>query len=232
MIRRALLIAAVVLFAANAEAQAPARFKPPPPPPAEPVPSPPEATATIETELGNIVIRLESKKAPRSVDNFIKYVKGGFFDNMQIYRVRPDFLIQMGDVVADGGVRSPAFPPVKLETDNGLRHGLGTVSLAHADGRPNSGANTWYIDLGPNVTLNPKPGAPPNTTGYAVFARVISGLEVAQAIAARPRKPKGATSAQGFPGEEPVKPVIVKRVTLKIAGPAAAAAPKPPAPKP
>lgn len=232
MIRRALLIAAVMLFAANADAQAPSRFKPPPPPPEEPLPSPPEATATIETELGNIVIRLESRRAPRTVAHFIKYVKGGWYDNMQIYRVRPDFLIQMGDVVADGGVRTPAFPPVKLETDNGLRHGIGTVSLAHADGRPNTGANTFYIDLGPNESLNPKPGAPPNTTGYAVFGRVIAGLELAHAIAARPLRPRTAAAVQGFAGEEPVKPVIVKRVTLKEMPAAKPAAPKPPAPKP
>jgi cyclophilin family peptidyl-prolyl cis-trans isomerase len=210
MIRRTILAAALA-FAANADAQQ-RKFPPPPPPPPERIPTPPEATATLETSMGNIVIRLESKKAPRTVDNFMRYVKAGYYNNIRIYRARSDFLMQMGDVIADGGVRAALFPPIKLETDNGLKHGIGTVSLAHADGRPNSGDSTWYIDLGPNTALNAKPGAKPNTTGYAVFGRVISGLEVAQKIAAQKKKPKSV--AQEFPGEEPATPIILKRVTL------------------
>ena len=201
-----------VAFAFNAEAQTQRKFLPPPPPPPEVIPSPPEATATLQTSMGDLVFRLESKKAPRTVDNFITYARAGYYDNMRIYRVAPGFLIQTGDTTAEGGIKSPLKRPIKLETDNGLRHARGTVSLAHADSGPNTGANTFYVDLGPNASLNPKPGAAPNTTGYAVFGRVIKGLEVADAIAAVKRKPKSAGGA--FPGEEPVTPVILKKVII------------------
>lgn len=212
MIRRHLIRGLSVAFVALISVAA-AQTRPlPPPPPPQPAPTPPEATVTLQTNMGDIVIRLESKKAPWTVANFIRYVKADYYNNIRIYRVQPNFLIQMGDVQADGGVRTPLFNPVRLETANGLTHGRGTVSLARADGRPNSGDATFYIDLGPNSSLNAKPGAKPNTTGYAVFGRVIKGLEVADKIAAVPRKPKSAGGE--FPGQEPATPVVIKRVVL------------------
>jgi peptidyl-prolyl cis-trans isomerase A (cyclophilin A) len=212
MIRRHLIRSLSIAFAAFAAVSIAAAQPLPPPPPPQPAPTPPEATVTLQTTMGDIVIRLESKKAPWTVANFIRYVKAGYFDNIRIYRVMPAFLIQMGDVQADGGVRTPLFNPVRLETATGLVHGRGMVALAHADGRPNSGDTTFYIDLGPNASLNPKPGAKPNTTGYAVFGRVIKGIEVADKIAAVPRKPKSAGGE--FPGQEPVTPVVIKKVVL------------------
>jgi cyclophilin family peptidyl-prolyl cis-trans isomerase len=223
---RGLMIAALALaFVGASEAQKPKFLPPPPAPEFDVLPQPPEATATLQTSMGDIVIRLESRRAPQTVANFIRYVKAGYYNNIRIYRAKSDFLIQMGDTIADGGRRNPLFQSIKLETDNGLKHGLGTVSLAHADGRPNSGDSTFYIDLGPNVALNPKPGAKPNTTGYAVFGKVISGLDVAQKIAAVKKKPKSA-AGQEFPGEEPASVILIKK-TIVTEGAPIAPPPKP-----
>ncbi|MGE3303350.1 MAG: peptidylprolyl isomerase [Hyphomonadaceae bacterium] len=200
-------------LAASAAAQP---FKMPPPPSAESMGSvftpPPEAKVTLQTTAGDIVIQLESKKAPRTVANFLRYAKAGYYDNIRIYRADPGFLIQMGDVLADGANRFPLYRPIRLETDNGLRHVRGSLALAHADSDPNSGDSTFYINLAANPSLDPKPGAKPNTTGYAVFGRVIAGMAVADKIAAAPRRPKSAGGS--FPGQEPVKPVVVKKTIV------------------
>ena len=170
-------------------------------------------TATLHTTAGDIVIELNTAKAPITANNFIRYAKIGYYDNIIIYRAVPGFLIQMGDETADGRLKSALFRPIQLETATGLRHGRGTVSLTHGDSaNPNSGDSTFYIDLGPNPQLNPSPHAKPNTTGDAVFGRVIKGMDVVDKIAAAPRKPK--KEGGDFPGQEPKTPVVVEKVVV------------------
>ena len=163
---------------------------------------------TLQTSMGDIVVTLDTAGAPKAAAQFLGLVKSGHYDGAVFYRVEPGFLIQLGDLDAKLEYRAPKLPPVQLETENN-RHARGAVALAHADD-PNSGQSTFYIDLAPNPHLNATPGAPPNTTGYAVFGHVTAGMNVAEAIAAVELAPEGGP----FPGKLPKTPVLVNKAVV------------------
>jgi peptidyl-prolyl cis-trans isomerase B (cyclophilin B) len=158
--------------------------------------------------MGDIVITLDMVGAPRTSENFLRNVKTGHFNGAAFYRIEPGFLIQLGDLNAAGKYRQPKFPPIALETATN-RHAKYSVGLAHGDD-PNSGQSTFYIDLAENAGLNAKPGAPPNTTGFAAFGHVTAGFDVVERIAAVERAPKGGP----FPGKLPKVPVVVKTAVV------------------
>ncbi len=190
--------------------------------------APPAATgpqAKIETSLGAIVVALDAEKAPATVKNFRRYVKDKHFDGTVVYRVVPGFVIQMGSVTATGlGRKMPVHPPVALESANGLKNLRGAVAMARADA-PASATSEFFIDLADNTFLDAKPTAAPNKTGYAVFGRVVAGMEVADAIAAVPLKGgKGP-----FPEYFPKTPVKILKVTVSDT-PFVVPAPVPPPP--
>ncbi len=167
-----------------------------------------EETARIETSLGTIAIALDRAHAPATVANFIAYAREGHFDGTMIYRVEPGFVIQMGSYTPAGAAR-PLHAPIPLETSNGLKNMRGSVAMARAD-NPSSATAEFFISLADNPSLDPAPGAPANTTGYTVFGRVISGMEVADKIAGVPLGGKGP-----FPPEStPATPVLIKKVTI------------------
>ncbi|HEX5007988.1 MAG TPA: peptidylprolyl isomerase [Hyphomonadaceae bacterium] len=163
---------------------------------------------TLQTSMGDIVITLDTAGAPKTAAQFLGLVKSGHYDGAVFYRVEPGFLIQLGDLDAKLEYRAPKLPPVALETENN-RHGRGAVALAHAD-EPDSGQSTFYIDLAPNPHLNAVAGAPPNTTGYAVFGHVTTGMEVAEAIAKVELAPEGGP----FPGKLPKVAVVVNKAVV------------------
>ena len=169
-------------------------------------------TATMYTTYGKIVIELDPEHAPKAVANFIRYVKVGYYNNIRIYRIEPDFLIQMGDLTDKDVIRTPPYKVIPAETATSMKHARGTVGLAHKAVDMNSGDSTFYIDLADNKHLNAKPGAPPNTTGDTVFGHVIEGMDVVDKIAHAPRLKKAAD--QWFPGATPKTPIIVKRVVM------------------
>jgi peptidyl-prolyl cis-trans isomerase A (cyclophilin A) len=181
--------------------------------------------ARMETNMGTIVIALDAEKAPATVANFVRYAKEGHYNGTIFYRVVPDFVIQAGSLGADGKWR-PTRKPIPLETASDLSNKRGTVAMAREE-KPASALAEFFINLSDDNAkgLDRKPMEAPNTAGYAVFGHVTSGMEVVDAIA-------GVKIGGGkgpFPENDPVKPVIIKKVTIGEAAPAAPAVPAAPA---
>jgi len=166
--------------------------------------------ARLTTSMGDIVIALDAAKAPATVANFVRYAKEGHYNGTVFYRVVPGFVIQAGSMGADGKWR-PMHKPIALESGNGLSNTRGTIAMARED-KPASAMAEFFINLSDANAqgLDPKPGDPPGTTGYAVFGRVTAGMEVVDAIAAVPLGGKKGP----FPGAYPIKPVIIRKVTI------------------
>lgn len=211
----AFAILTVSVLAAPAFAQAPDAVPPadaaPVPEAVTPVPANPPMTGPrllLSTSLGDITLQLDSVRAPKSVANVMRYVKEKHYDGTVFYRVAAGFVIQMGSFEAHGKGR-PIHPgPVPLEANNGLHNLRGTVALGRAEA-PDSATAEFYINLADNLPLDHAADDPGNTTGYAVFGQVTSGLEVVDAIGAVAVGDDGP-----MPGQAPVTPVVVKKVAL------------------
>lgn len=181
--------------------------------------------ARMETNMGTIVIALDADKAPATVANFIRYAKEGHYNGTIFYRVVPDFVIQAGSLGVDGKWR-PTRKPIPLETAGDLSNKRGTVAMAREE-KPASALAEFFINLSDDNArgLDRKAMEAPNTAGYAVFGHVTSGMEVVDAIAAV----KIGGGKGPFPANDPVKPVIIKKVTIGEAAPPPPAPPAPPA---
>ncbi|GAA0550579.1 cyclophilin family peptidyl-prolyl cis-trans isomerase [Rhizomicrobium palustre] len=171
--------------------------------------------ARFETNVGNFTILLEDAKAPQTVANFIRYAKKGHFNGTQFYRIVPGFVIQAGSMGADGKWRQ-TMKPIGMETATGLSNTRGTIAMAR-DEKPLSTQAEFFINLADTNAqgLDPKPGDAPNTTGYAVFGHVTSGMDVVDAIAGTP-----IGGGKGpFPANYPKTQVVIKKVTIGVAPP-------------
>jgi len=133
-------------------------------------------TITIETNKGNITIELDEVNAPETVKNFLSYVDEGFYNGTIFHRVIPNFMIQGGGFTPEG-VQKKTKPPIKLESNNGLKNVRGTIAMARTN-IPDSATSQFIINTVDNDFLNYKPGNP----GYAVFGKVIEGMDVIGAI--------------------------------------------------
>jgi len=194
---------------ATAPAETPAIVEVPAPAPEEPatpVWTGPEVT--LQTSMGDIVVVLDTVGAPKTAAQFLKLVRNGHYNGSAFYRIEKDFVIQFGDLDAKLKYRHANLPNVPLETATN-RHSRGALSLARAD-EPGSGQSTIFISLGENSGLDAKVDAPPNTTGYAVFGHVVSGMEVVDAIAGVELAAEGGP----FPGKLPKAPVVVKKAVV------------------
>ncbi|HWM61730.1 MAG TPA: peptidylprolyl isomerase [Rhizomicrobium sp.] len=212
---RAVTFAFALLMTAPAWAQdattQPATTPPPTPQAVTPAPSNPAMTGPrilISTSMGDITLQLDAVRAPKSVADVLRYVKEKHYDNTAFYRVAKGFVIQMGSWDAQGKPRGIHPGPVPLEADNGLSNLRGTVALARAD-EPDSATAEFFVNLVDNTRLDHKAEDPGNTTGYAVFGQVTSGMDVVDAIGAVPTGDNGP-----MPGQAPVTPIVVKKVTL------------------
>ena len=161
----------------------------------------------IETSLGDITLQLDHVRAPVTVDNFLRYVNEGHFDGTAVYRVVPGFVIQAGSWDADVHAR-PTHDPIALEANNGLNNLRGSVAMARGDD-PASATAEFFIDLADNPALDHQPTDAGNSTGYAVFGKVIAGMEVVDKIAAVPLGDHGP-----MPGAAPVDPIVIRKVSL------------------
>jgi len=161
----------------------------------------------VETSLGDITLQLDAAHAPATVDNFLRYVSDGHYDGTVVYRVVPGFVIQMGSYDADVQSR-PVRDPIVLEANNGLSNRRGTVAMARADD-PNSATAEFFINLADNTSLDHHADDPGNATGYAVFAKVVAGMDVVDRIAAVALGDHGP-----MPGAAPVDPVIIRKVRV------------------
>ena len=167
---------------------------------AEPLPR-----VKLTTSQGDIVVELDSAAAPKTVENFLSYVKDGYFDGLIFHRVIAGFMIQGGGFDADMK-RKPSRPPIANEADNGLSNRTGTLAMARtAD--PHSASAQFFINVKDNDFLDHR-----NKTsqgwGYCVFGRVISGMEVVRAIENVP-----TTSRSGM-RDVPKVPVVIKQATV------------------
>jgi len=170
--------------------------------------APPPPRVTFETTMGTIVVALDPVGAPKTSAHMLKLFRSRHYVGAAIFRIEPDYLIQLGDLDAKFAYREPPAGTVPLETAT-TRHARGAVALAHGDD-PNSGRSSFYFDLADNSNLNADPKAAPNTTGYAVFGHVVAGLDVLDRIAAVERDP-----AKGpFPGRAPLKPIVITGVKV------------------
>ena len=131
----------------------------------------------FKTSKGAIVVEVLADKAPKSAANFLQYVNDGFYKGTIFHRVIDGFVVQGGGF--DREMRQkPTRGPVDNESANGLRNDAGTLAMARTSD-PNSATSQFYINLVNNDMLNNTPGRP----GYAVFARVVSGMDIVQSIA-------------------------------------------------
>ena len=152
----------------------------------------------LKTNQGDIVVEVFADKAPKSADNFIQYVKDGFYNGTVFHRVIDGFMIQGGGFDADMKQKSTRAP-IENEAKNGLRNEVGTLAMARtAD--PHSASSQFFINLVANTALD-YPSR--DGWGYAVFGKVVKGLEVVESIAKQP------TANRGFHQNVPVEAVIV-----------------------
>ncbi|HKZ17147.1 MAG TPA: peptidylprolyl isomerase [Geobacteraceae bacterium] len=133
----------------------------------------------METSLGAVKIELFPKQAPVTVKNFLAYVKDGFYSGTTFHRVIPGFMIQGGGFTADLRLK-PTKAPIRNEADNGLKNDRGTIAMART-ANPDSASSQFFINVVNNDGLN-RPM--PDGHGYAVFGKVIAGMDVVDKIAA------------------------------------------------
>lgn len=159
----------------------------------------------IETGHGNIIVALDRKKAPASVENFLTYMRSGHYNRTLIHRVVPGFVIQGGGYSKYFRLRA-VREPVAYEGDNGLKNIRGTIAMARGVHRDSADAQ-WYINLRDNSDLDHRIFENAPLYGYTVFGHVISGMDVADAIGAVATGPGGE-----FETEAPLEPIIVTRI--------------------
>ena len=157
----------------------------------------------LATSLGDIVVELNPAKAPKTVENFLKYVADKHYDGTIFHRVIDGFMIQGGGFTPDM-VQKPMRPPIPLEATNGLKNDTYTIAMARTN-VPDSATAQFFINVKDNAMLN----APqPDGHGYAVFGKVVSGTEVVDKIKGVPTGNKGPFQ------NVPTTPVVITSATL------------------
>lgn len=168
-----------------------AQLPPPPPQPLPPTAGLPRVE--LQTSQGTIVIALYQTLAPKSTANFLHYVQDGYYDGTVFHRSIPGYLLQ-GGLYSQQLVPRRTAPAIPSEADNGLSNLRGTVAVARgAD--PNSGTSQFFFNLADNRRLDYAGKQSGLTWGYAVFGKVVSGMDVVDRIAALPTHPQGPFSA-------------------------------------
>jgi len=138
------------------------------------------AKVLMETSLGNVTLELDAAKAPRTVDNFLRYVDEGFYDGTVFHRVIKGFMVQGGGFKVDFE-RKKTNSPVKNEADNGLKNLRGTLAMARTS-QPDSATAQFFVNLVDNAFLDHREKTR-RGWGYAVFGKVSDGMEVIDEIA-------------------------------------------------
>lgn len=157
----------------------------------------------FQTTLGEFVVEVYPDKAPKTVENFLKYVGSKQYDGTIFHRVIPNFMVQGGGYTAkyEEKITRPSIP---LEANNGLKHEMGTIAMARTN-EPNSARAQFFVNVKENPFLNAKG----SSDGYTVFGRVVSGMETIQKI-----KDVPTGSGGQFPTDVPKTPVLINSATL------------------
>ncbi len=159
----------------------------------------------LHTNHGVIKIELNAEKAPKTVENFLTYVKEGHYDGTVFHRVIDGFMIQGGGF-AQGMEQKPTNAPVDNEADNGLKNEKGTLAMARTND-PHSATAQFFINVKDNDFLNFSSPSPQGW-GYCVFGKIVDGLDVVDAI----RKVK--TGSKGFHQDVPVEDVVIEKAVI------------------
>jgi peptidyl-prolyl cis-trans isomerase A (cyclophilin A) len=164
----------------------------------------PAPKVRLTTSMGDIVLELNPDKAPKTVENFLQYVRDKHYDGTVFHRVISNFMIQGGGFTPDLQ-QKPTKTPIPLEAGNGLKNDRGAIAMART-GNPNSATSQFFINTVDNANLN----APmPDGHGYAVFGKVVSGMEVVEKIRAV------AVGDQGMHQNVPKAPITILKATLE-----------------
>jgi peptidylprolyl isomerase/peptidyl-prolyl cis-trans isomerase B (cyclophilin B) len=159
----------------------------------------------IETSKGNITVEVFPAQAPKSAENFISYVKSGYYDGLIFHRVIPGFMVQGGGMLPDMSEKAEKTP-IQNEADNGLKNLRGTLAMARTN-EPHSASSQFFINVADNAFLNHR-GKSLQGWGYAVFGQVVDGMDVVDAIVAVPRGNRGPH------GDVPIEPILMQRVSV------------------
>jgi peptidyl-prolyl cis-trans isomerase A (cyclophilin A) len=157
----------------------------------------------LATSLGDIVLELDREKAPKTVENFLRYVKAGHYDGTVFHRVIEDFMIQGGGMTAELKEK-PTLAPIPLEARNGLSNQRGTVAMARTS-VPDSATAQFFINVRNNQFLDAAHAR--DGHGYAVFGRIVDGMDVVDRIRAV------KTGSQGPYQNVPASPVLIRKVS-------------------
>jgi cyclophilin family peptidyl-prolyl cis-trans isomerase len=164
----------------------------------------------FKTTMGSFTLELYPDKAPKTVENFLQYAKSGFYNGTVFHRVIDGFMIQGGGFDANmrqKDTRAPIENEAGMAMKGGLRNELGTIAMARTS-VPNSATAQFFINVKDNGFLDFKDPSPQGI-GYAVFGRVVQGMDVVMQIA------KVATTTQGMNQNVPVRPIIIESVNAK-----------------
>ena len=174
-----------------------------------PTPASGNPVVVVTTSMGDITIELFKDRAPVSVQNFLQYVADRFYEGTIFHRVKPGYVIQGGGYTPEM-VEKSTRPPILNEATNGLKNTRGTVAMARTRAL-RSATSQFYVNLVNNGALDHR-GYSPEDFGYAVFGRVLSGMDVVDRIAATPTGPSGPHD------DVPVTPVVIQKVIVKEPG--------------
>lgn len=172
------------------------------PPASDTTPVPDKATATIETNIGSFQLALDGKAAPKTVANFIKLAKEGFYNGLKFHRIVAGFMIQGGDPKGDG----TGGPGYTIPAEIGLKHTIGAIAMARLGDAANptkaSSGSQFYVTLEPQPSLDGQ---------YTVFGVVSSGMDIVTKIGLTPTDINPQTGEQSVP----LKDVIINKVTIE-----------------
>ena len=160
----------------------------------------------MKTSMGSMTIVLYADKAPGTVENFLRYVKGGFYKGTVFHRVIDNFMIQGGGFTGKLQEKE-TFSPIRNEADNGLKNDVFTIAMARTM-NPHSAAAQFFINVKDNDYLN-HTSQSVSGWGYTVFGKVVKGQEVVEKIAQVRTGPRGP-----FPSDVPLENVIIEDVTV------------------
>ncbi|MBE6441953.1 MAG: peptidyl-prolyl cis-trans isomerase [Desulfovibrio desulfuricans] len=166
----------------------------------------PDPAVRLVTGMGDIVVRLDARKAPISTANFVQYVKAGFYDGTVFHRVIKNFMIQGGGLTADLKEQKGGRAPIRNEANNGLKNRKYTIAMARTN-EPHSATSQFFINVKDNDFLDFR-SQTPQGWGYAVFGKVIQGQDVVDKIAAV------TTGKKGYYEDVPVETVVIKKAEM------------------
>jgi len=159
-------------------------------------------TVHMQTSKGEIVLELDRRRAPVTVNNFVEYAQAGFYDGTIFHRVIPGFMIQGGGF-EPGMVKKQTRAPIRNESRNGLHNTVGTIAMARTR-NPDSATAQFFINTSNNAALDY-----PSQGGYCVFGKVVKGMDVVSAIE------KARRGRRGMFADVPVEDIIIEKVTVE-----------------